>query len=124
MEKQPSSRLFPALSAQAASIFGALGVVPPAGSADPVFAAIERHKATVLAFTATEEDTEAEEVASAEESEALADFLETVPLTAAGIRAALEYVVATDFAYHAKDLAPTLLKSPLLAVGCDWRVPC
>ena len=110
-----SRRLFPASSAQAASIFGALGVANAALSVDPVFAAIERHKATILAFTATEEDTEAAEAAADEESEALADFLETVPLTIAGIKAALEYAVGGDFSYELERLVPALLQSPLLA---------
>jgi hypothetical protein len=116
----------------AAPLAAIIGAAPALAADDPIFAAIERHKAAEAAFIATldptdevlateqgrettQADREAHEAASAASDAATDDLLATVPVSAAGARAALEYLIGFDDGYHLGDFAPTLLKSPLLA---------
>ncbi len=115
-----------------ASAFGVRATVARTSGVDPVFAAIERHKAAEAAFVATlnpadtiwarqhgrevaDSDLSARDAASLASDDMLSELLETVPTSPAGARAALEYLVAYDDGYHLGSFAPTLLKSPLLA---------
>jgi hypothetical protein len=99
---------------------------------DPIFAAIERHRAAEAAFVATlnpadnivakehgrkvtRADLDARNAAQADEDDILDELLATAPVSPAGMRAALEYLIDYDEGYHLATFAPTLLKSPLLA---------
>jgi len=101
-------------------------------AADPIFAVIERHKVAEAAFAATlglidevraseegREVTQANrdtyEAADQASEDILAELLEAIPVSGAGARAALEYLINLDDGYHLAAFAPTLLKSPLLA---------
>ncbi len=101
-------------------------------SSDPIFAAIERHKAAEKAFAdtingqdeqhaaqhgreVTQADVDRHEAAEAEEQEAMEALLETVPLTPAGARAAVAYLTEIQDGYHLASFTPALLKSPALA---------
>jgi hypothetical protein len=117
----------------------ALAILPAAARAaptavDPIFAAIKRHKIAEAAYVATlnpidevqareqgreiTQDNRDAYVAAGQASEdILAELLTTVPLSAAGARAALEYLIGYDDGYHLAAFAPTLLKSPLLMEG-------
>jgi hypothetical protein len=75
----------PALAAPAI----ALGAEPAEG--DPIYAAIERHRAALAEFEAARSEEELNETGDAH-VDALADLLETKPTTAAGCAAALRYV--------------------------------
>ncbi|ULO22987.1 hypothetical protein [Methylocystis sp. SB2] len=106
----------------------------PADS-DPIFAALERHKAAERAFIRTcdltddvraEQEgrivTEADEAAwdSAREVEeaALQTLVDTAPTSKAGARAAIEWLADYDRGYelrHVGQFAMTLLRSPVLA---------
>jgi hypothetical protein len=117
---------FPAVSAAASLV-----APPAAAAADPIFAAIERHKTAWTAFVETvdllnnvegEQDGSEEEIrymeASAAANDALEAFLATPPMTLAGLRAALEYVVEVDSGCMLDNggrIAETLLRSPALA---------
>jgi non-ribosomal peptide synthetase component F len=116
----------------------ALAILPVAAMAaapvDPVFAAIERHRAAWAAFDATcgrtdevtaqeegravtEADHDAYEAANAVEAAALEELL-AAPTTIAGLRAAFEYLVSRYERSIVEDPAQflvTLLKSPILA---------
>jgi len=117
---------------------GALVIAPVASIAataerDPIFAAIGQHKARNAAFlvaicltdqvvadregrTVTEDDERVYNLASSKERESLAMIVETVPTTAVGIRAAIEYVAALDDFETLADFTKTFLKSPVLSV--------
>jgi hypothetical protein len=102
---------------------------------DPIFAAIERHKAAECAFLVTcnltdevraeregRKVTEADEAAwdSAREAEeaALQALIETAPTSKAGARAAIEWLAYYDRGYafrHVGQFAVTLLRSAVLA---------
>jgi len=104
-----------------------------AATADPIFAAIERHKIAwraVGALSPTIDDVaamrkgrevarterDAYERASATEENALAELLTATPETAAGMRAAIAYLVSFDDGYLSESVRPfltTLLKSPV-----------
>ena len=101
-------------------------------AADPIFAVIERHKVAEAAFAATlslidevraseegREVTQANrdtcEAADQASEDILAELLASAPVSTAGFRAALEYIINLDDGYHLTAFAPTLLKSPLLA---------
>ena len=103
-------------------------------AADPIFTAIERHKVAEAAFgeglkstdevraseqgrEVTQADRDACEVADQASEDVLAELLASVPVSAAGARAALEYLIDFDDGYHLAAFAPTLLKSPLLMEG-------
>jgi hypothetical protein len=117
---------FPAI-AGAASLVGP----PAAAAADPIFVAIGRHKTAWTAFVETvdslnnvegEQGGSEEEVrymeANAAANDALEAFLATPPMTLAGLRAALEYVVEVDSGCMLDNggrIAETLLRSPALA---------
>jgi hypothetical protein len=110
--------------------------------ADPIFAAIERHKATWTGYMdlsdrtddvaaeeegwrATQADREACDAASDAETECMDALLATVPMTAAGARAAIAYLVRFDdecMPDMSGRFLATLLKSPLLAETAD-RAP-
>jgi hypothetical protein len=101
---------------------------------DPIFAAIERHRAAFAAYCAsinpadevlaaqegrevTAEDEEALNVASDAEAEALSELVNTAPTTLAGLRAGITYVI--DQAHHFDIHDPThflraCLRSPAL----------
>jgi len=103
--------------------------------ADPIFAAIERHKAAERAFLVTcdltdevraeregREVTEADEASreSAREVEeaALQALIETAPTSKAGARAAIEWLAYYDRGCaprHVGQFAMTLLMAPVLA---------
>jgi hypothetical protein len=135
MEKQPSRRLFLASSPVALAVFGALGVGAAVPAIDPVFAAIDRHRAAFDAFdracraadyvaaaqrggVVTEAEEENFQATLEVQRVALGEFLATPPITMAGLRAALEYVVEIDTDCVPENgglIALTLLKSPLFA---------
>jgi len=115
----------------AVAVFGALATAA-ASEADPIFAAIERHKKafsdyegackltdTVAARNDGREITandEAEfEAASEAEEAALDDLLTLAPITRAGARAALEYIGDMDADECLVGFAETLRNSPVLA---------
>lgn len=97
--------------------------VLPASSADPVFAAIERHRAQWSAYVeATHRLSMAEldafQGANVDADAALEAFLETPPRSLAGMRAALAHAVAFDRGCVPEiggRLGATLLRSPLFA---------
>jgi hypothetical protein len=115
------------------AVAGAASLVePPAvAAADPIFAAIERHKTAWTAFVETvdsldnvegEQEGSEEGIrymeANAAANGALEAFLATPPTTLAGLRAALEYVVEVDSGCMLDNggrIAETLLRSPALA---------
>ena len=117
---------FPAVAGAAS-----LAASPAAAAADPIFAAIERHKTAWTAFVETvdllnsvegEQEGSDEEIrcmeANAAANDALEAFLATPPMTLAGLRAALEYVVEVDggcMLDNGGRIAETLLRSPALA---------
>ncbi|PPD16941.1 MAG: hypothetical protein CTY30_07995 [Methylocystis sp.] len=135
-QSHASRRLFLA-AGSAATVFGALaqaaGAAPTQG--DPIFAALERHKAAERAFIRTcdltdevraadegREVTEADEAAwdSARELEeaALQALVDTAPTSKAGARAAIEWLAHYDRGCdlrHVGQFAMTLLRSPVLA---------
>jgi hypothetical protein len=113
------------------AIAGAASLVAPSAAADPIFVAIERHKTAWTAFVETvdslnsvegEQEGSEEEIrymeANAAANDALEAFLATPPMTLAGLRAALEYVVEVDSGCMLDNggrIAATLLRSPALA---------
>ena len=115
------------------AVTGAASLVAPpaAAAAGPIFAAIERHKTAWIAFVGTVDlldNVEGEQAGSDEEiryleanaaaNDALEAFLATPPMTLAGLRAALEYVVEVDSGCMLDNggrIAETLLRSPALA---------
>ncbi|PWB90679.1 hypothetical protein C5688_09140 [Methylocystis sp. MitZ-2018] len=135
-QPQTSRRLFLA-AGSAATVFGALsqaaGAAPTQG--DPIFAALERHRAAERKFIracdltdqvrAEEEGrlvTEADEATwdSALEIEkaALQALVDTAPTSKAGARAAIEWLAYYERGCeprHAGQFAMTLLRSPVLA---------
>jgi hypothetical protein len=104
--------------------------------ADPIFAAIERHKELFAIFTGTcdradevkakregrevtEADEAALEAACDAEMDAAAELVAIPPTTVAGMRAAIEYIVEYDkgcVPHSCAQFLATLLESPLLAV--------
>ena len=100
---------------------------------DPVFAAIERHKALEIEYCAASQLTdkvaarrEGREVAADDKaaldraseasSVALEEFLDTIPQTKAGCRAAIAYCAKIEWSgEYAAPFMATLLKSPVLA---------
>ncbi len=107
-----------------------------AATADPIFAAIERHKTAWRAVGAlspsiddvaamrkgrevARAERDAYERASATEENALDELLTTTPETAAGMRATIAYLVSFDDGRLPDNLGlflATLLKSPSFAV--------
>jgi hypothetical protein len=136
---KPSRRLFLA-AGPASAVFAALGVAAAFPALDPIFSAIERHKAAWSAFLETVDpldNVEGEQEGTKEEAaytaasdaadEALEAFLATPPATLAGVRAALEYVVEVDSGSlpdNGGRIAETLLRSPLFGADGDGRAPC
>lgn len=134
-QSQSSRRLFLA-AGSASAVFGALtqaSAVP--ADADPIFAAIERHKAAERAFlvtcnltdevqaeregrVVTDADEAAWDSARDVEEAALQALIETAPTSKAGARAAIEWLAHYDRGYafrHVGQFAMTLLRSPVLA---------
>ena len=99
----------------------------PSAIPDPIFAAIERHRAAFARLgeldkshgrTAADEDIAVFERANAAEEEALSALLETVPTSIAGIIAALKYLLEfndDDSGEAIGEFVRTLVQSPLLA---------
>jgi hypothetical protein len=116
-------------SALAIPKIGAMAALP-----DPIFAAIERHSAAWRAVERlspaidvvaamregreiTQADWGASEHGSAMEEQALDTLLNTAPTTAAGVRAALQYLLGYDDGRLPDNIGQflvTVLKSPLL----------
>jgi hypothetical protein len=101
-----------------------LNVARTATPADPIFAAIERHKTAWGAYVEatcklTMPELDAYREAHDDDSgKALEEFLATPPTTLAGLRAALEYAVEFDSGCKPDTggrIAETLLRSPLFA---------
>jgi len=104
-------------------------IPPEASPADPVFAAIERHKEAWRVWTAAEPDggelTRAGQAlanaAYREEQDALAAVLSTTPTTIPELRAIIEYIHEVcdrgSMPEHALEFMPTILRSPVLALG-------
>jgi hypothetical protein len=102
---------------------------------DPIFAALERHRAAHRAFLpmcdltddvraeregreVTDADWAAYDVASAAETEALETLIDTPPTSKEGARAAIEWLADYDRGCqpsHVGQFAMTLLRSPVLA---------
>lgn len=123
------------------SIVAGLALAPIAGlpaiagavaGADPIFAAIERHKQVLSDFEdacnltdevrarndgreITANDEAAFNAFSEAESAALDDLLALAPITRAGARAALEYIGDMDADEYLVEFAETLRGSPVLA---------
>jgi len=92
----------------------ASSALPAIAQADPIFAAIERHKEAHKAYfkhdDLTDEEADAE-VAACEQ------LLETIPTSKEGIRAALEWLIRYEAGMTPETCGkylPTLLKSPAL----------
>ena len=105
--------------------------------ADPIHAAIERHKQALAAFTeaikrtdgvaarnegreVTETEEAAEEATSATEQEAVGALLDTQPTTTKGLRALVSYVLEIERDLLSEDTPAyrcleAILNSPLLA---------
>jgi hypothetical protein len=135
-QSQTSRRLLLA-AGSASAVFGALAQAGAAAPADPdpIFAAIERHKAAERAFLVTcdrtdevrasqegrevtEDDEAAWDSARDVEEAALQALIETAPTSTAGARAAIEWLAYYDRGYafrHVGRFAVTLLTSPVLA---------
>lgn len=112
----------------------ALATVSSSAVADPIFAAIDRHKAAhqalnricsltdeILAEEEGREVTDADwvlhDAASDAEIEALETLIETAPTSKAGARAAIEWLVRYDSRgedARLGEFAMTLLRSPVL----------
>ena len=107
-----SRRLFLA-AGPAAAVFGALALSAAIPSVDPIFAAIERHRAAWDAFGAagpaadnilakqqgrvvTQSDCDALDAASEFEREAFGEMLNTSPTTLPGLRAAVEHLAEIE----------------------------
>ena len=134
MKTKTSRRLFLAASS-ATAVFGALSAAAVAQEADPIYAAIERHKAAWSAFSeacdrtdevavherggvVTAEDEAFFEAANDAEVVALDALLATAPATIAGVRAVIAYIADFDHACLTENpakLLETLLRSPMLA---------
>ena len=100
----------------------ALPAVAAAEPVDPIFAAIERHKAAwkVVMDAMDVRDTDPRPYEEADESytEALEALIETAPLTLAGAKAAIAYFVEWDrevLPYDSGSFLETLLQSPVFA---------
>jgi hypothetical protein len=111
-----------------------MSLLAAAALSDPIFAAIERHSAawrvverlspTIDVVAAmregreiTQADCEASERGSAMEEQALNLLLNTAPTTAAGMRAAIQYLFCYDDGRLPDNIGQflvTVLKSPLL----------
>ena len=118
----------------AAPVAGLPAIAGAVAGNDPIFAAIERHKAAWSAFLPTcdltdevlakqqgrevsEADEAAHEAADDAESEALDALVETAPTTKAGARAAIEWLIEYNRGCEPRDIgrfAMTLLRSPVL----------
>lgn len=134
ISQNPSRRVFLA-AGSAVAVFGALGaaVADEASSADPIFAAIERHRTAEARYCAacglTDEvaaDRQGRTIAAADhaefdaadsaEREARDALLATAPQTPSGARAAIRYCIDVDgLEQYLSAFLETLLKSPLLA---------
>jgi hypothetical protein len=132
-QSQTSRRLFLA-AGSAATVFGALtqAVAQTRVETDPIFAAIERHKAAEVRYCAacnltdevaaqnedrvvTAEDHAEFTAAQLNSDDALDAFLSTPPMTVAGVRAFLRHCVDEESIEHFVDEAlETLLRSPVL----------
>ena len=130
-EGHKSRRFFLAAGSAGAALASLGAAVAMATPVDPIFAAIERHKAAWGAFVETVDpldNVEGEQEGTKEEAaymeandaadEALEAFLATPPTTLAGLRAALEYVVEVDSGCMPDNggrIIAILLRSPVFA---------
>jgi hypothetical protein len=121
-----------ALAAVPALAGAARSASPPmASTADPIFAAIERHKAACDDFTAasgrtdpvaarragrvvTSADEAALEAAWERESEALEGLGAALPVTVAGARALIMHIIAYDSPEVSQNMLAALLDAPVL----------
>ncbi|MFO1125122.1 MAG: hypothetical protein U1E25_07460 [Methylocystis sp.] len=119
----------------AAPVAGLPAIAGAVAEDDPIFAAIERHKAAWLAFLPTcdltdivlakqqgrditEFDEAAFDAANDAETEALEALIETEPTTKAGARAAIKWLLEYNRGCEPRDIgrfAMTILRSPALA---------
>jgi hypothetical protein len=105
------------LVAGTATLAATLSTDALAAGSDPIFEAIARHKEAVRVWNEIDGDLdEAADAAAEVEDEALFDFLSTVPLTMAGIRAGVEYAMKDAQGDRVDLFAVTLLQSPVLGV--------
>jgi hypothetical protein len=125
-----------ALGAAFAAPHAAKAALPALPAADPVFAAIERHRAALarLNFTCgltddvaaeqegrtiTADDEAQHAAADDDEAEAFSGLLSTAPQTKGGARELIEYVATLDDLKGVEEALPaflaTLLRSPLIA---------
>jgi hypothetical protein len=79
----------------------ALGGLPAQAAADPIFAAIEAHKAATFAAAAVFDDDDADDGACRKVvdplNKALKGLFTTAPTTVAGVTAWLEYITSPEF---------------------------
>jgi hypothetical protein len=139
-QAQTSRRLFLA-AGSASAVFGALAQATAAApaDADPIFAAIERHKAAEARYDAacgltdevaarcegraiTPADHREFDAASESADDALRGFIETTPATLAGVRGFLRHCIDEESLkdYSIYEALETLLHSPVLA-DCGGR---
>lgn len=135
MTAQPNASRRLVLAGSAAAVFGALtrAVAQAPKDADPIFAAIERHKAAEARYCAacgltdeaaaqnedrvvTAEDHAEFTAASLDSDDAADAFLSTPPMTVAGVRAFLRHCIDEESLYQdLGEALETLLRSPVLA---------
>ena len=118
MNTQPNRRAI--IGAIATAPAAAIPMFAPASETDPIFALIERHRRAARAFedaASMADEIEADSSIDAlgeAESAAMEALLSTAPRTAAGVRAALQYLADFD-----EDFLPvfvkTLVAAPALA---------
>jgi hypothetical protein len=87
---------------------------------DPIFTAVDRHRAANAAWNAIDGDVDpkADEAASIAETEAIEDLIATAPKTILGLRAAVEYLEHYDSGCEptaSGRFIKAALKSPVLA---------
>jgi hypothetical protein len=116
----PNRRLFLAAGSAAAVFATVKRAAGSAGPTDPTFAAIERHREAWRLVVETESDEPAYEAIREAEQEALDALFALPPITVAGMRAAIEWMVKYDDGCVPETsgaFLATLLDSPLLAEG-------
>jgi hypothetical protein len=133
--KGPVTRRGALMRLASAGVLAAGNVGSALASADPILAAIERHRAAWLAVgdlcraiddvagarrgqQVAQDDLEAYERASATAERALQELLATPPESLDGMRAAVIYILGFDAGFMTDLAGPflaTLLKSPILA---------
>lgn len=106
-----------AIAALAASTAAAGAAQALAAGPDPVFSAIEKHKAATLVCCAAHGDDNVNATTEAE-NEVRKDLFLTVPTTVAGVAAVLEYVTRPE--YTVDDAGPVdFLTETILCGACS-----